>query len=332
MGKKLIVGVHTDEDIIKHKGPPVFTSQERYEMVRSIKWVDQVVEGAPYVTTLETLDEYGAEYCAHGDDLTMDADGNDTYRHVKEAGRYKEFKRTQGVSTTDIVGRMLLACKATPASGDKKQKLTKKFSRDGTLSPWTGVSKFLQTSNKISMFSNAKEASKDDIVIYVAGGFDMFHNGHLNFLKECRKLGTYLVVGLHEDEEVQRYRGQGNPILNVQERTLSVLACRYVDEVLIGAPYSVSNDIIDHFNVKFVCHGHANPPVPDVNFEDPYKIPKQRGIFKTVDSKTTLTTQVLIDRIVRNKEMFKRRNEKKVQKEADAYKGWMKSRGEDVKE
>lgn len=29
LGDKLIVGVHTDEEIKKHKGPPVFTQEER---------------------------------------------------------------------------------------------------------------------------------------------------------------------------------------------------------------------------------------------------------------------------------------------------------------
>lgn len=33
------------------------------------------------------------------------ADGVDTYHIVKTAGRYRECKRTQGVSTTDLVGR-----------------------------------------------------------------------------------------------------------------------------------------------------------------------------------------------------------------------------------
>jgi len=33
------------------------------------------------------------------------ADGVDTYHIVKNAGRYRECKRTQGVSTTDLVGR-----------------------------------------------------------------------------------------------------------------------------------------------------------------------------------------------------------------------------------
>ena len=42
-------------------------------MVRAIKWVDQVVENAPYVTTLETLEEYNCGFCVHGDDITVGA-------------------------------------------------------------------------------------------------------------------------------------------------------------------------------------------------------------------------------------------------------------------
>ena len=42
MGTYLVVGVHNDEEIAKHKGPPVFNQQERYRMVRGIKWVDEV--------------------------------------------------------------------------------------------------------------------------------------------------------------------------------------------------------------------------------------------------------------------------------------------------
>lgn len=53
-------------EISKHKGPPVFTQEERYKMVRAIKWVDEIVEGAPYVTTLETLDKYNCDFCVHG--------------------------------------------------------------------------------------------------------------------------------------------------------------------------------------------------------------------------------------------------------------------------
>lgn len=40
-------------------------------MVRGIKWVDAVVEGAPYVTTLETLDKYECDFCVHGGKLCI---------------------------------------------------------------------------------------------------------------------------------------------------------------------------------------------------------------------------------------------------------------------
>ena len=90
----------------------MFSNKERYDIVRGIKWVDEVIEDAPYVTTIETLDKYNCDFCAHGDDITMTADGVDTYHIVKDQGRYKEFKRTSGVSTTDLVGRMLLATKS----------------------------------------------------------------------------------------------------------------------------------------------------------------------------------------------------------------------------
>ena len=59
----------------------------RYKMVRGIKWVDEVIESAPYVTTLETLNQYDCNFCVHGDDITCTADGQDAYHIVKSAGR-----------------------------------------------------------------------------------------------------------------------------------------------------------------------------------------------------------------------------------------------------
>lgn len=83
MGDKLVVGVHCDEEIKKNKGPPVFTEQERYRMVRAIKWVDEVVEDAPYATQLDVLDQYDCDFCVHGDDITLTADGSDSYQLVR---------------------------------------------------------------------------------------------------------------------------------------------------------------------------------------------------------------------------------------------------------
>ncbi|XP_057573003.1 ethanolamine-phosphate cytidylyltransferase isoform X2 [Hippopotamus amphibius kiboko] len=246
MGDHLIVGVHTDEEIAKHKGPPVFTQEERYKMVQAIKWVDEVVPAAPYVTTLETLDKYSCDFCVHGNDITLTVDGRDTYEEVKQAGRYRECKRTQGVSTTDLVGRMLLVTKAHHSSQE--------------------------------MSSEYREYA------------DSF------------------------GKEVNHYKGKNYPIMNLHERTLSVLACRYVSEVVIGAPYSVTAELLDHFKVDLVCHGKTEI-VPDKDGSDPYEEPKRRGIFCQIDSGNDLTTDLIVQRIIKNRLEYEARNQKKEAKE-----------------
>ena len=41
-------------------------------------------------------------------------------------------------------------------------------------SPWTGVSKFLPTTQKIIQFAEGKEPKPGDRIVYVAGAFDLF--------------------------------------------------------------------------------------------------------------------------------------------------------------
>uniref|UniRef100_A0A8K9Y2M5 ethanolamine-phosphate cytidylyltransferase n=1 Tax=Oncorhynchus mykiss TaxID=8022 RepID=A0A8K9Y2M5_ONCMY len=327
-----------------HKGPPVFTQAERYKMVRAIKWVDEIVEGAPYVTTLDTLDKYNSDFCVHGDDITLTVDGKDTYAEVKREGRYRECRRTQGVSTTDLVGRMLLMTKTHhsnivstthrvhtgPYSTVVCYDYNSVSSPQGPKghSPWTGVSQFLQTSQKIIQFASGKEAQPGDTIIYVAGAFDLFHIGHVDFLETVYKQAErpYVIVGLHFDQEVNRYKGKNYPIMNIHERTLSVLACRYVSEVVIGAPYAVGKDLLDHFKVDLVCHGKTEV-FPDRDTADPYAEPKKRGIFRTVDSGNGLTTDDIVQRIIKNRLLFEARNQKKEAKEIAVYEA-MKSQAE----
>ncbi|XP_046533072.1 ethanolamine-phosphate cytidylyltransferase isoform X2 [Equus quagga] len=294
MGDYLIVGVHTDEEISKHKGPPVFTQEERYRMVQAIKWVDEVVPAAPYVTTLETLDKYSCDFCVHGNDITLTVDGRDTYEEVKQARRYRECKRTQGVSTTDLVGRMLLVTKAHHSSQEMSSEYREyadSFGKcPGGRNPWTGVSQFLQTSQKIIQFASGKEPQPGETVIYVAGAFDLFHIGHVDFLEKVYGLAQrpYVIAGLHFDQ--------------------------YVSEVVIGAPYAVTAELLDHFKVDLVCHGKTEV-MPDKDGSDPYQEPKRRGIFRQIDSGNDLTTDLIVQRIIKNRLEYEARNQKKEAKE-----------------
>lgn len=84
---------------------------------------------------------------------------------------------------------------------------------------------------------------------------------------------------------------------------------------MIGAPYSVTNQVLDGvFKVDKVVHGNT-PSLNDSNGEDPYKIPKGRGIYHEIENpQNTVTTESIIDRIITHRKLFEERQRRKEQK------------------
>ncbi|BDA45492.1 Choline-phosphate cytidylyltransferase B [Coccomyxa sp. Obi] len=105
----LVVGCCNDELTHRLKGKTVLTDEERYESLRHCKWVDEVIRDAPWVITPEFLEKHKIDYVAHDALPYSDAtgQGNDVYELVKKMGKFKETKRTEGVSTSDIILRII---------------------------------------------------------------------------------------------------------------------------------------------------------------------------------------------------------------------------------
>lgn len=293
-GEELYVGVHSDEDILEHKGPPVMFMAERYvrpfrsayrpspsilttahsvSAAEACRWVTKAVPDAPYVTQLDYIDKFDCKYVVHGDDITSDSGGEDCYRFVKRAGRFKVVKRTEGISTTDLVGRMLLMHKshfikslsqelspADDANEDAKTKarymqgMIHKYAADATGAK-SGVNVyFANASQHFDPLIRATKPKAGQRVVYVDGGFDLFSSGHIEFLRQVKKIenekaasegwnapdaakqriaqtgGDYdrgfVVVGMHDDEVINEHKGQNYPIMNIFERGLCVLQCK----------------------------------------------------------------------------------------------------------
>mmetsp|Transcript_891 Transcript_891/g.1214 ORF Transcript_891/g.1214 Transcript_891/m.1214 type:complete len:144 (-) Transcript_891:752-1183(-) len=102
----LILGPNSDEDILRTKGPTVLNDDERAEILRSLKWGHEVVERTPYDPSVEVLDRFNCQYYIHGDDPVI-CDGVNINELMKNLGRFKEVRRTTGVSTTDLTGKLL---------------------------------------------------------------------------------------------------------------------------------------------------------------------------------------------------------------------------------
>jgi glycerol-3-phosphate cytidylyltransferase len=68
-------------------------------------------------------------------------------------------------------------------------------------------------------------------ILYTGGTFDVFHYGHVNFLKRCKMLCDTVVVSLNTDEFIKKFKG-AYPIMSYEERERSLIECKYVDKVV----------------------------------------------------------------------------------------------------
>ncbi|KAI9486708.1 MAG: hypothetical protein EXX96DRAFT_604801 [Benjaminiella poitrasii] len=103
----LLVGVCSDEETHKRKGKTVMTDVERYEAVRHCKWVDEVIENAPWIVDQTFLDKHQIDYVAHDAEPYQSRESGDVYAFVKDQGRFFPTERTEGISTSDLITRIV---------------------------------------------------------------------------------------------------------------------------------------------------------------------------------------------------------------------------------
>lgn len=94
-------------------------------------------------------------------------------------------------------------------------------------------------------------------VVYTGGTFDLFHAGHVRFLKQCKAIAGEdgkVVVSLNRDSFIEDYKGKA-PIVSFVERAEVLQACRFVDEVVPNYGNQDSKIAIDKVQPDFVVIG-----------------------------------------------------------------------------
>jgi len=261
--------------------------------------------------SVRMADRLSVQYVCHGDDLPIVKGAGGMYSDVIDNDRFQLLKRTEGVSTTQILERLLRRSAA----------------QDMALAEPLGSA--LATTQRLSQFAAPadpgrpkKLLSEASRVVYVEGTFDLLHAGQVSVLEKAAQLGDFVLVGLHADETVKARRGTST-VLTMLERAMGVLSVRWVNDVVLDAPWQVTKELITSMNISVVVAGKK--PLPEKgeeeenedtsrsspNFADTrgkYDVARALGVFVAVDSNTSLTVDVLQRRFISRRDQISQRN------------------------
>ena len=110
----------------------------------------------------------------------------------------------------------------------------------------------LKTWNEISQI--AEELRKSDKkIVFTNGCFDILHAGHIQYLKEAKNLGDFLIIGLNSDKSTKLIKGKNRPVNTELDRATVLAALEFADYVVIfeeDNPFNLINLIKPDILVK----------------------------------------------------------------------------------
>lgn len=139
----------------------------------------------------------------------------------------------------------------------------------------------------------ANDAERPNVRLFTAMVADLFHFGHVNFLREARKLGDHLTVGVISDERAAGYKR--TPVMTFEERAAVVAGCRYVDAVM-KLDTNVTDEFMRAHRFDYRIYAVASDEEEERNFATLWK-DMDRTYFRRIPYTPSISTTQIIGRL-----------------------------------
>ncbi|KAF3657458.1 Choline-phosphate cytidylyltransferase 1 [Capsicum annuum] len=178
------------------------------------RWVDEVIPDAPWVVTPEFIEKHQIDYVAHDALPYADASGagNDVYEYVKSIGKFLETKRTDGISTSDLIMRIVKDYNEYVMRnldrGYSRTDLGLSYVKEKRLRVNRGLKKLHErvkkqqekVEEKIQTVAKHRNIWVENADRLVAGFLEMFEEG-------CHKMGTVIRDRIQEQMRTKSIKG-----------------------------------------------------------------------------------------------------------------------------
>lgn len=133
-------------------------------------------------------------------------------------------------------------------------------------------------------------------IIYTDGIFDLFHRGHLEYIKRCKQIfdDVFLIVGVVNDTDAASYKRA--PIYNEFDRYEIVENIKYVDKIVKDAPLIIDENFMNEHQIDYVIHSFSNEADAEKQQEF-FKVPMMLNKFIKINYYSLISTTDIIRKI-----------------------------------
>jgi len=132
-------------------------------------------------------------------------------------------------------------------------------------------------------------------IIYASMCGDLFHRGHLEFIKKAKSFGDFLIIGLHPDDVATKYKRK--PVISFEDRKKIIESIKEVDLVVedcMDFRKPTMFDNLKKYKINIAVHAGGVMPL--------YKEAKKKNLCKIreIEYYPYISTTSLIKKIRRN--------------------------------
>ena len=103
----LIVGVVSDEDAMSYKREPIISFEDRCEIIKSIKYIDKVIEKSPLTVDIDFIKKHKIDLVVHGFASEEDEKKQEVFfKEITDLGLFKKIKYYDKTPTTSIINKI----------------------------------------------------------------------------------------------------------------------------------------------------------------------------------------------------------------------------------